>query len=67
MKISKIKFRMKIYRDQFGSDLIGYSNSLKTKKELTEVIYRQINHNKDRQTEDERALEDFARELGLDL
>ncbi len=58
---------MKVYRDQFGSDLIEYSDSLKTKKELTEVIYRQINHNKDRQAEDERALEDFARELGLDL
>ena len=58
---------MKIYRDQFGSDLIAYDDSLKTKKQLVEVISTQIRHNQDRQNEDQRHLENLARELGLDL
>ena len=58
---------MKIYRDQFNSDLIAYDDILKTKKQLAEVINTQIRHNQDRQNDDQRQLENFARELGLDL
>ena len=67
MKISKIKFRIKTYRDQFGSDLIAYDDTLKTKKQFAEVINTQIRHNQDRQNADQRQLENLARELGLDL
>ena len=67
MKIKKIKFLMKIYRDQFGSDLIAYDNILKTKKQFAEVINIQIRHDQDRQNEDQRELENLANKLGLDL
>jgi len=67
MYIFEIKKKMEVYRDSFDSDLISYHHLLKTRKELAEVIQTQINHNRDRQIEDERSLERFARKLGLDL
>ena len=67
MKILEIKSKLESYRDQFDSDLIAYHESILTKEECASVIRTQISHNRDRQTEDERALENLARELGLDL
>jgi len=64
MRISEIKIKMKIYRDSFGSDLIFYDYSLKTKKELAEVIRTQINHNRDRQIEDE-SLRNFCKKTWI--
>ena len=67
MKISEIKSKLESYRDQFDSDLIAYNDALLTKEECASVIRTQISHNRDRQIEDERALENLAIELGLDL
>lgn len=67
MKISKIKERLDSYRDEFDSDLIAYHESILTKEACASVIRTQISHNKDRQNEDERALEKLAQDLGLDL
>ena len=67
MKISEIKSKLELYRDEFDSDLIAYHDSILTKEECASVIRTQISHNKDRQISDERALENLARELGLDL
>ncbi len=67
MKISKIKERLSCYRDAFDSDLIAYDDSILTKEECSNVIRTQISHNQDRQNEDQRALENLANKLGLDL
>lgn len=67
MKISEIKSKLESYRDQFDSDLIAYHESILTKEECASVIRTQISHNRDRQIEDERALENLAQELGLNL
>ena len=67
MKISKIKSKLESYKDEFDSDLIAYHDSVITKEECASIIRTQISHNRDRQIEDERALENLANELGLDL
>lgn len=67
MKISEIKSKLDSYRDEWDSDLIAYHESILTKEECASVIRTQISHNRDRQIQDERSLENLARGLGLDL